>query len=367
MKNPSERLDSLQPSTKSNESNTDLRQRKGKNENSQRRQQNQRFGNVRTGTETSKLDENICPNIAPDPRGVNPERRMTKKSAGRNSASFDPTSTLVRPALRVQIGSPLAQSYNRFPLKHDDVVIVPELFGREDDWKMYYKLLEEMTDLQEKNIRGSEWLSWHEGSHLVVKNPKGSKTFQEIIEKLCEYFQIEKKSIGTRFNWYKDSTDWKPFHHDSAAFNPSRAKTQNITVGVSFGDNRELAFMRADDASDCRLYFPQTNNGAFSFGRDVNIHWKHGINALSKDEQEAHGINKGRISVILWGLATNVKEEANSPSLLGADGKGPHAAKNNNKYNSKSKRKGGRGKPLQQKGGTTESTNSKKGITKKSA
>ena len=116
---------------------------------------------------------------------------------------------------------------------------------------------------------------------------------------------------------------------------------------MSFGDSRELAFLRADD-SDCRLYFPQPNNGVFSFGRDVNIHWKHGINALSKEEQEAHGINKGRISIILWGLATNVKEEENSPPLLGADGKGPHAAKNNHKYGNPRNR-GRRNKPLQEK------------------
>jgi hypothetical protein len=142
------------------------------------------------------------------------------------------------------------------------------------------------------------------------------------------------------------------------AFNPSRAKTQNITIGVSFGDSRELAFMRADDTSDCRLYFPQPNNGVFSFGRDVNIHWKHGINALSEEEREAHGSNKGRISIILWGLATNVKEEANPPPLLGADGRGPHAAKNmNHKNNGKMKNRGGRSKPLRQKKNTTTNNN----------
>lgn len=133
------------------------------------------------------------------------------------------------------------------------------------------------------------------------------------------------------------------------AFNPARAKTQNITVGVSFGDSRELAFLRADDTSDCRLYFLQPNNGVFSFGRDVNINWKHGINALSKEEQEAHGMNKGRISIILWGLANNVKEETNSPPLLGADGKGPHAANNNHKFHGNNKNRGGRRKPLHQK------------------
>uniref|UniRef100_A0A7S4EN47 Fe2OG dioxygenase domain-containing protein n=2 Tax=Pseudo-nitzschia australis TaxID=44445 RepID=A0A7S4EN47_9STRA len=344
------------------------KQNNNNNNNNRRRQPNKKpsdrtsNGKANGKTKTSaaaivnsKPDENLCSNVAPDPRGEDPEQRMTKKTAGRNSESFDPKSTVVRPALRVQIGSPTAKCYNRFPLKHDDVVIVPELFGPEDDWSLYYKLVEEMTDLQQQNVKGSEWISWHEGAHLVAKNPSGSKTFQEIIDKLCDYFQIQKKGVGTRFNWYKDSSDWKPFHHDSAAFNPSRAKTQNITVGVSFGDFRELAFLRADDTSDCRLYFPQPNNGVFSFGRDVNIRWKHGINSLSNEEQVAHGINKGRVSIILWGLASNIKEEANSPSLLGADGKGPHAAKNNHKYHGNNKNRGGRRKPQQKKSTTTTS------------
>lgn len=50
---------------------------------------------------------------------------------------------------------------------------------------------------------------------------------------------------------------------------------------------------------------------------------QHGINALPPDEQDG----KGRISIILWGLADNVIEEEGSPPLLGADGQGPHAKK----------------------------------------
>lgn len=156
------------------------------------------------------------------------------------------------------------------------------------------------------------------------KSPNGSPTYDKIVDRLCEYFSIEKRSIGTRFNWYKDSTDWKPFHHDSAAYNPQRARSQNITVGVSFGARRELAFLRATEQADgekVKLYFPQTNNGVFSFGRDVNIRFKHGINALAEDEQDG----KGRISIIVWGLARGVKEEEGSPPLLGSDGQGPHA------------------------------------------
>jgi len=262
-----------------------------------------------------------------DPRGEDAHKRMTAKSQrngnGRNTESFNPASTLVRPDVRVWVGSKDKKTYDR-QLKHDDVVIVPELFGAEDDWDLYYKLVEELRVLHKENVRGSEWISWHEGAHLISKNPKGSPTFEKVIDRLCEYFDIRKASIGTRFNWYRDSTDWKPFHHDSAAYNPQRARTQNITVGVSFGARRELAFLRAtpqEDGGKVRLYFPQTNNGVFSFGRDVNILWKHGVNALAVEEQDG----KGRISIILWGLAAGVKEEEGSPPLLGSDGQGPHA------------------------------------------
>ena len=100
-----------------------------------------------------------------------------------------------------------------------------------------------------------------------------------------------------------------------SAFNPQRARNQNITVGVSFGSVRELAFIRAveDEQHKARMYFPQPNNGVFSFGRDVNIKWKHGVNALKPQEQDG----KGRISIILWGLAQGVVEEEGSPPLLG--------------------------------------------------
>lgn len=92
---------------------------------------------------------------------------------------------------------------------------MPELFGDEDNWDLYYKLVEEIRDLQKTNER-AKWQSWHEGAHLISNDPKGSPTFERVIDRLCEYFNIKKQSVGTRFNWYKDSSDWKPFHHDSA-------------------------------------------------------------------------------------------------------------------------------------------------------
>jgi hypothetical protein len=96
------------------------------------------------------------------------------------------------------------------------VVMVPELFGPESDWSLYYALISEMRSLQKENVRDSEWISWHEGAHLISKCPTGSPTFEKVVNRICEYFKIQKASIGTRFNWYRDSSDWKPFHHDSA-------------------------------------------------------------------------------------------------------------------------------------------------------
>ena len=40
-------------------------------------------------------------------------------------------------------------------------------------------------------------------------NPASSKTYQMIQEKISKYFNISHKSVGTRFNWYRDSSDWK--------------------------------------------------------------------------------------------------------------------------------------------------------------
>ena len=164
------------------------------------------------------VDEHLPAGIH-DPR--NPHQKIhANKKKGRNTESFDPSSTLVRPDVRVRVGSSQVAQYPH-PLKHDDVVIVPELFGAEDDWKLYYQLLNEMSDLQQQQSQNKkkqqcEWTSWHEGAHLIVKNPRDSPTFQSVLDKLCDYFSIERKSMGFRFNWYKDSSDWKPFHHDSA-------------------------------------------------------------------------------------------------------------------------------------------------------
>lgn len=228
--------------------------------------------------ENAKVDPETCQNLVvskenivtvgrvnEDPRVKNGKKVLVKaKGQGRNTESFDPKSTLVRPDMRILVSS--KSGLGSRLLRHDDVLMVPNFFCEEDDWTIYNQLVREMRECQSQGLAQSEWISWHEGAHLISKNPTGSPTFQKIVKAMREYYHINNDSAGTRFNWYNDADDWKPFHHDSAAFNPQRAKQQNITVGVSFGATRELAFLHAK--SNTKIYFPQVNGALFSFGRD---------------------------------------------------------------------------------------------------
>lgn len=64
----------------------------------------------------------------------------------------------------------------------------------------------------------------------------------------------------------------------------------------------------------------------YSFGRDVNINWKHGVNFCAEEIQKLqekeyagylkHDVTLGRISIILWGLCGVTVEETNSPPML---------------------------------------------------
>lgn len=213
-----------------------------------------------------------------------------------------------RPQMRI-ITVPPTRQYDP-PVKNDDVIIVPEFFCAEDDWDIYYQLIKEMREAQANGERDAEWCSWHQGAHLLSRNPSTSPMFNRVLQIMGRYFSVAHENRGTRFNWYRDGSDWKPFHHDSAAFNWERAQDQNCTIGISFGASRELAFRQAKTGE--LIYFPQRNGMLFFFGKDANIRWQHGINALPANEQDG----KGRVSIILWGLCCTAVDEPGSPDML---------------------------------------------------
>lgn len=329
-----------------------------------------------------------------DAAAIDDDPRRGRKPApsrkGRNTESFDPASTLARPDLRLRVGQPSGRYAH--PLRHDDLIIVPGFFCAEDDWSTYHALIAETraahAALAARGQRGeqSDWMAWHEvrparahtagsrrqrshspaacppapccatqGCHLISRAVAECPTFQKVLRAMAAYFGVQPSAKATRFNWYKDSSDWKPLHHDSAAFNPERARTQNLTIGISFGAERELAFLNARNGA--RVSLPCPNGSLYAFGRDVNvraqrgldapphplpapprlpalgthaalpdclpaqINWKHGVNALPPSE---HG-GPGRVSIILWGDAKQAIEEAGSPPLIvNSHGPTPH-------------------------------------------
>eukprot|EP01060_Flectonema_neradi_P034018 TRINITY_DN5845_c0_g2_i1.p1 TRINITY_DN5845_c0_g2~~TRINITY_DN5845_c0_g2_i1.p1 ORF type:complete len:298 (+),score=62.47 TRINITY_DN5845_c0_g2_i1:34-894(+) len=221
-------------------------------------------------------------------RSNNKSRRPAK-----NTESFEPSHAA--PDMRIIVATAKGgkKKYNR-EYVGNDVILVPDLWD-EDDMSIYDTLLSEMEScgVKESNL----WKSWHGDSHLIADDKSGWKkncpTFNGVITKLEEYFGMNVKA--TRFNFYRDSSEWKPFHHDAAAVKPDKAKTQNITVAVSFGSEREAAFEHAKHRTV--LSVPSPNGSCYVFNKDVNIEWRHGI--LQIPPEYAH--QEGRISIIVWG------------------------------------------------------------------
>jgi hypothetical protein len=147
---------------------------------------------------------------------------------------------------------------------------------------------------------------WHGDSHLIADDhtkidwKKKCPLFMKVIDRIKNYFKMDVKA--TRFNLYRDGSDWKPLHFDSAAIDPQKAKTQNTTIGVSFGRTRSARFEHATTKTSVDL---ELENGVvYGFGSAFNREWRHGITQLKKEERELD--DSGRISIICWGWVNEI-------------------------------------------------------------
>ena len=220
---------------------------------------------------------------------TNNKKKLIKKNTETFIPSYQPRD------MTVCIGNPKNSTYNKM-ISTRDVIYVPDLFSDVNDY--YDKLLEEigiatLSGVEEKGV----WKLWHGDSHLIADDHLNWKnkcpTFNHIIKRLTEYFGMDVKA--TRFNWYRDSSEWKPYHHDAAAVDASKAMKQNFTVGVSFGLTRDAAFEHAKTKTT--VEFPLTDGSVYCFSKDVNIEWRHGIPQIPPEQYS----EKGRISIIAWG------------------------------------------------------------------
>ena len=183
-----------------------------------------------------------------------------------------------------------------------DVLVAPHVFSDFTNGELYNKLVNEIENC---GIAPEKLLKlWHgndkiEGTHLIADDKTYWKnmcpTFKFVIERLIHYFNMDVKA--TRLNWYKDTSQWKPFHFDSSAVNPDKAAVQNFTVAVSFGATRDAAFEHAKTKTV--ISSPQPDGCVYAFAKDTNLIWRHGI------LQDMPVRNEGSISIICWGWIDN--------------------------------------------------------------
>lgn len=214
----------------------------------------------------------------------------------KNTECFEP---LARP-VDMRITYDLGTKRLGTPMTSRDVLLVPNLFADFAPGELYAKLQEEISGC---GVEGDKLLKlWHGDSHYIADDHTAWKqqapVFHMIVERIRDFFGMDMQA--TRFNWYQDTSQWKPFHHDAAAIKAKQAATQNFTVGVSFGATRDVAFEEVK--SKTVISMPQPDGCIYAFAKDTNILWKHGILKESEIRPE------GRISIICWGWVDGQSE-----------------------------------------------------------
>lgn len=254
--------------------------------------------NVR-GQGSCKYDKNCRKNhfVTCDNQVLQPKRPDRDKKPP-NTESWDPITRPYDIRLLFEPKDHLSHS-----LKANEVLVATNVFGEND---IYNKLVKELSEC---DIPAEDLLKlWHgsrerniSGTHLICNDRTSWKqkcpTFNLVIDRLVEFFKVTPKA--TRLNWYTDHTQFKPLHRDAAALDPEKAKKQNITIAVSFGQTRDIVFQSL--TSKHVIGFPQGDGDVYTFGNDVNLHWRHGVQPGNSDADHSGRTNTGRISVIVWG------------------------------------------------------------------
>ena len=221
----------------------------------------------------------------------------------KNTESFEPNYNL--PDMRVLVEVSKGKEKTNLSFSSRDVIVIPDLFSDQENNNIHDQLLKEMDQCGVKSDR--LWKLWHGDTHMIADDSTHFKnkcpTFLKVLDKIRDYFGMDIKA--TRFNLYRDDKDFKPFHFDAAAVKEDKAKTQNITVGISFGRTREIAFEDALEQNGHRrvIHFPMPNGYTYAFTKDINMNWRHGVPAIPPDQQS----DSSRISIIAWGWVDGMK------------------------------------------------------------
>lgn len=175
-----------------------------------------------------------------------------------------------------------------------------------------FSVLKALTrDLQHcpASKEGGGIVNWSQ--HLKFEDPDFSPTFRQLLDRLDAYFDVE--ILATRLNFYRDGSDFKPFHHDSHAYG-SNGKKEDFTMGASFGSTRDLAFRH--EVSGQVFTIAQANGDIFAFDSEVNRTFTHGVPKMKGGAEKAGP----RFSIIAWGRRRTLNERNSAVTAREADG-----------------------------------------------
>ena len=196
-----------------------------------------------------------------------------------------------------------------------ECIYLPEFHCAANDFALLAGLA---RDMEAHGAEGGEgMINW--SKHLKHENPEFSGTFKKIVHELmAAYFDVE--IYATRLNFYRDGTDWKPFHHDSHAYG-GREQREDFTVGASFG--LSASSRSCTNRPRQQFSFPQRNGDVFAFTTEVNKRFKHGVPKSTRG-----GLSNAaapRFSIIAWGRRRSLNAEERRRSRAAASARASRA------------------------------------------
>lgn len=140
------------------------------------------------------------------------------------------------------------------------------------------------------------------GKHLQVwgEHLKSSPNFTGLVRRLLNVFGLT--LVDCWVNMYRNGGDMKSWHHDNYQ---DRTPRPTVTIGLSLGSERDLAFQDKDTGKELRVM--QGNGDVFAFDEPFNRRFKHSVPPSTCSSAL-------RLSVILWAC-----EEASVPRMVRAN------------------------------------------------
>ena len=250
----------------------------------------------------------------------------TKKTMMTNSIAKYATAILRGGSESKRVDAGLSETVSK--IVSGNAVYIEGFHCEEDDFRLLEQLAEDLEESRYSTTSskrkgeedfGGGVMNW--SKHLKQENPEFSETFRTVVERMASYFDVD--VYATRLNFYRDGSDWKPYHHDSHAFGANGRK-EDFTMGASFGAQRALSFLHEPSASS--FEFPQKNGDVFAFSSEVNAAMQHGVPRLSGHEQF---VANPRFSVIAWGRRRSLNPRNSAASEEGDSGGGGGSRSNN--------------------------------------